>query len=75
MDELPDVPGFTPVLIFDDPTPNTIIINRIARRMLVLAAKCTDLGKPESAQDRNDFLDMVILISRKMVSVWKHLQA
>lgn len=64
-------PGFTAVLLFDDPTPNAVIVSRIARRMFEIAANHTDLGKEEG----NDFLDLVILIARKMVSVWKHLQA
>ncbi|MBI2222869.1 MAG: hypothetical protein HYU53_16905 [Acidobacteria bacterium] len=33
--------------------------------------RCTDLNREEA----NDFIDLVILTSHKMVSVWKHLQA
>ena len=76
MKDLPALPpGFTPALLFNDPTPNMIIVNRIAKRMFMIAANCTDLGKPENREDSNDFIDLVILISRKMASVWNHLQA
>jgi hypothetical protein len=43
-DEIPfPPPGFTAVLIFDDPTPNTVILKRIAEFPMAVAAKCTDL--------------------------------
>jgi hypothetical protein len=64
-------PGYTAALVFDDPTPNAIILNRINRRAVEIVGSYTDLNHEEC----NDFLDLVMLISRKMVSVWKHLQA
>ena len=36
-----------------------------------MASRFTDL----SDQEKNDLIDLMMLISRKMVSVWKHLQA
>ena len=63
-------PGFTAVMVFDDKTPNTIILNRIVKNSFALAAH-TDLSTVEV----NDLRDLVILIARKMLSVWKHLQA
>ena len=35
-------PGFTAVLVFDDPTPNTVILKRIVEFPMAVAAKCTD---------------------------------
>jgi hypothetical protein len=64
-------PAYTAALVFDDPTPNAVILNRIDRYPLEVAVNCTDL-KPE---ELGDFSDLVMLISRKMASVWKHLQA
>jgi hypothetical protein len=69
-DPIETPPGFTAALVFDDPTPNAVILNRINRRPLEIAGTCTDLNREEA----NDFIDLVMLISRKMVSVWKHLQ-
>jgi hypothetical protein len=43
-------------------------LNRINRRAVEIAGSCTDLNHEEC----NDFLDLM-LISRKIVSVWKHL--
>src|SRR5437867_8602408 len=64
-------PGYTAALVFDDPTPNAIVLNRINRQAFEVAARFTDLNEYE----KNDLIDLVMLISRKMVSVWKHLQA
>ena len=71
MDPIAPPPGYTAALVFDDPTPNAVILNRINRHVVEIAGSCTDLNREEC----NDFLDLVMLISRKMVSVWKHLQA
>ena len=73
MTDLP--PGFLPpgtsaVMVFTDKTPNTIILHRIVVRSFDLI-RCTDL-KPE---ETSESLDLVILIARKMLSVWNHLQA
>ena len=40
-------PGFTAVLVFDDPTPNTVILKRIVEFPMGVAAKCTDLKGEE----------------------------
>ncbi len=71
-EELPfPPPGFTAVLVFDDSTPNTVILRRIVQLPMLAAAAYTDLN----AEEKNDFVDLVLLIARKMLSVWKHLQA
>jgi len=71
-DTPPEAPaGFTAVHIFDDPTPNAIIQNLIIRRAMEVAAQFTDL----QGQESQDFGDLVILIGRKMASVWNHLTA
>jgi hypothetical protein len=71
MSETPIVPpGYTAVLVFDDKTPNTIILKRIVEHSFSLL-QYTDL-KPEEA---NDFIELILLIARKMLSVWNHLQA
>jgi hypothetical protein len=71
----PDVPGFKAALLFSDPTPNLSIINRITKPMIEMTQMFTDLSLPENMGDANDWIDIVVLISRKTVSVWKHLQA
>ena len=63
-------PGTSAVMVFTDKTPNTIILRRIVVRSFELV-RCTDLEPEETS----DFLDLVILIARKMLSVWNHLQA
>lgn len=69
-DRPPEAPErFTPVHIFDDPTPNAIIQNRIIRRAMEAAAQYTDMAREE----QSEFADLVILIGRKMCSVYKHL--
>lgn len=64
-------PGFTAVLVFDDPTPNTVILKRIVEFPMGVAAKCTDL----KGEEMNDFIDLILLIARKMLSVYKHKEA
>lgn len=59
-DPIAPPPGFTAALVFDDPTPNAVILNRINRRAVEIAGSCTDLNREEC----NDFLDLVMLISR-----------
>jgi hypothetical protein len=34
-----------------------------------------DLALPENKEDANDWIDIVVLIARKMACVWKHLEA
>lgn len=63
-------PGFNAVMVFDDPTPGTVILNRIVRRSLDIAGH-TDLTKAEGS----DAVDVVLLVARKLLSVWRHLQA
>jgi len=63
-------PGFDAVMVFDDKTPNNVILNRIVANSFSLAAH-TDLSNEEG----NDLRDLVILIARKMLSVWNRLQA
>jgi hypothetical protein len=69
-DTIVSPPGSTPVKLFTDNTPNAIILSRILARSLDFI-HCTNLKKEES----HDFIDLVILISRKLLSVWNHLQA
>lgn len=67
-----DVPltGQNATLLFRDETPNRIVLDRILLRSIDLA-RHTDLTQEEGS----DFIDLVVLISRKMLSVWKHLEA
>jgi hypothetical protein len=69
---MPDVPltGQNPTLLFHDRTPNAIILNRVLLRSIELA-QCTDLSREEGSE----FIDLVVLLSRKMLSVWKHMEA
>jgi hypothetical protein len=55
-DPIAPPPGFTAALVFDDPTPNAVILNRINRRAVEIAGSCTDLNREEC----NDFLDLSI---------------
>ena len=64
-------PGFTAVLVFDDPTPNTVILKRIVKVPMTVATKCTDL----KGEEMSDFIDLTLLIARKMLSVYKHKEA
>ena len=59
-DEIPfPPPGFTAVLVFDDPTPNTVILKRIIKVPMTVAAKCTDL----KGEEMNDSIDLTLLMS------------
>jgi hypothetical protein len=72
VDDLPDVPpGNNAIKVFADSTPNAIILNRIARRAIEIVQPCTDLTE----QQKGDYFDLVLLVFRKMISVWKHLAA
>src|SRR5688572_3205567 len=64
-------PPFKAALVFTDPTPNAIVNHRIAKRGIEIAQRYTDLTQEE----QSFFFDVVILTSRKMTSVWKHLDA
>ena len=69
MEEVPfPPPGYTAVLVFDDPTPNRVIVDRLVQRSFRVIAQTTDL----TGEDLNDLLDLIILIARKMGSVWRH---
>lgn len=65
--EAPKVPAFVPALVFTDPTPSQIIINRITRRAGEIAHKYTDLSTAEGS----DFMDVVLLLSIKLAGVYK----
>jgi hypothetical protein len=54
----------------EDKTPNAIILNRILLNSLHIAGH-DDLVQ----QDGSDLIDMIVLLSRKLLSVWTHLQA
>lgn len=69
MQEVP-LTGQNATMLFHDRTPNAIILNRILLRSLDLA-RHTDLMQEEGSE----FIDLVVLISRKMLSVWRHLEA
>jgi hypothetical protein len=63
-------PGTTAVMVFNDPTPNTVILNRIVRNSIHIAQH-TDLER----QEGSDAIDVVLVLARKLLSVWRHLQA
>lgn len=69
---MPDVSptGQNATMLFHDQTPNAIILNRMLLRSLDLS-RHTNLTQPEGSE----FIDLVVLISRKVLSVWKHLEA
>ena len=48
---------------------NAIILNRITRRAIEIVQPYTDMTE----QQKSDYFDLVLLVSRKMISVWKHL--
>ena len=56
--------------LFEDKTPNAIILNRILLNSLNVAAH-DDLVDA----DGRDLIDLIVLLSRKLLSVWTHLQA
>jgi len=66
--ELPSGAGATK--LFEDKTPNAIILNRILLNSLHVAAH-DDLADA----DGSDLIDLIVLLSRKLLSVWTHLQA
>lgn len=67
----PDLPpGTGATKLFEDKTPNTIILSRILLNSLHVAAH-DDLAE----QDGSDLIDLIVLLSRKLLSVWMHLQA
>ena len=66
--ELP--PGASATKLFEDKTPNATILNRILLNSLNVAAH-DDL--PDA--DGSDLIDLIVLLSRKLLSVWTHLQA
>ena len=61
-------PGFSAAKIFDDPTPNAVINHRIMLTFMQMA-RYADLN----SEERNQFADILILIARKMIAVWNHL--
>ena len=64
--ELP--PGTTATKLFEDKTPNAIILNRILLNSLNVAAH-DDLEQAEGSE----LIDLIVLLSRKLLSVWTHL--
>src|SRR5690349_5109380 len=66
--ELP--PGASAAKLFEDKTPNAIILNRILLNSLHVAAH-DDL----TPADGSDLIDLILVLSRKLLSVWNHLQA
>ena len=63
-------PGAGATKLFEDKTPNAIILNRILLNSLNLAAH-DDLA----SGDGSELIDLIVLLSRKLLSVWSHLQA
>jgi hypothetical protein len=67
----PDLPpGTQATKLFEDKTTNAIILNRILLNSLNVAAY-DDLADA----DGRDLIDLIVLLSRKLLSVWTHLQA
>jgi hypothetical protein len=66
----PELPGTSATKLFEDKTPNAIILNRILLNSLNIAAH-DDLQQA----DGSELIDLTVLLSRKLLSVWKHLQA
>jgi len=67
----PDLPpGANATKLFEDKTPNAIVLNRILLNSLNVAAH-DDLAQP----DGSELIDLIVLLSRKLLSVWTHLQA
>jgi hypothetical protein len=60
--------GFQVMQIFHDPTPNGLINIRIVASMLDIATRYTTLTE----QEKEHFLLILLLVARKMVSVWNH---
>jgi hypothetical protein len=66
--ELP--PGVSATKLFEDKTPNAIILNRILLNSLNVAGH-DDLDQV----DGSELIDLIVLLSRKLLSVWTHLHA
>lgn len=62
-------PGFTAVKIFDDPTPNGQVNQRVVYPLMVLAGTFVNFTKGES----DLFIRILILVARKLASTWTHL--
>ena len=62
--------GTNSTMLFNDKTPNAVILHRILLRSINIR-NCTDLSQEEGS----DLIDLTVLSSRKMLSVWKHLEA
>ena len=67
---MPELTGQNSTLLFRDDTPNRVVLDRILLGSLNLS-RHTHFTNEEGS----DFIDLVVLISRKMLSVWKHLEA
>jgi hypothetical protein len=55
--------------IFTDPTPNGIVNQRLVTTMVQVAER-TNMN----SQEKQDFLNLLLLIGKKLIGVWKHLQ-
>jgi hypothetical protein len=67
----PELPsGASATKLFEDKTPNAIILNRILLNSLNVAAH-DDLADAEGSE----LIDLIVLLSRKLLSAWTHLQA
>jgi len=62
--------GFVSVKIFTDPTPNGQINSRVMNIVTNLL-EATDLDE----QKKENLLKIVVLCAKKLVAVWKHMQA
>ena len=62
--------GVTSTKLFEDKTPNRVILSRVLLNSIEIA-QGTDL----SNEDGSDVIDLVVLLSRKLLSVWLHQQA
>jgi len=67
---MPELTGQNATLLSRDDTPNRTILDRILLGSVNLS-RHTNFTNEEGS----DFIDLVVLISRKMLSVWKHLEA
>ncbi|HYN09680.1 MAG TPA: hypothetical protein VES67_20025 [Vicinamibacterales bacterium] len=64
----PIPPGYTAVQLFSDPTPNAVINQRLLAPLMQMR-RYADL----TAAEGSHYADLMILIGRKLASVWKHL--
>jgi hypothetical protein len=60
--------GSQVIRLFDDPTPDALLNNRIISTMLQIGVYHTTL----SEEEKEHFLRILVLVARKMVSVWNH---